>query len=173
MSLRKAFEGDLIPVSAERPYVGNAFGWANVLVTAGDVTSKPLSWLARQIRRAINEQGTRAQHEAYYSMVRTSGTGLPIIIFGNGDMAQVGFSNWSKAGLFDLDFAPARASPKAGDEPCRPSYVQENHGPVKPADGFFVFGKDYKGNYWTSAYKVKGQWAKFQEQLDKDFEMGI
>jgi hypothetical protein len=110
MSLRKAFEGDLIPKSSENPYVGNAFGWANVLVTAGDITSKPLSWLARQVRRAINEQGTRAQHEAYYEMVRTSGTGLPIVIFGDGGMAQIGFSNWSKAGLFDLDFAPARVN---------------------------------------------------------------
>jgi hypothetical protein len=172
MSLRKAFEGDLIPNSAEHPYVGNAFGWSNVLVTAGDIASKPLSWLARQVRRAINEQGTRAQHEAYYSMVRTAGTGLPIIIFGDGGMAQIGFSNWSKAGLFDLDFSPARKTPEgnaAAGTPCRPSYVQENHGPIKPADGFFVFGKDDKGNYWTSACRVNGQWAKFQEQLEKNF----
>lgn len=171
MSLRKAFVGDLIPETEKNPYVGNAFGWANVLVTAGDVSDKPLSWLARQFRRAINDQGTKAQHEAYYSMVRTSGTGLPIIIFGDGGMAQIGFSNWSKAGLFDLDFASARVVPKEGS--CRPSYVQENHGPIKPADGFFVFGKDEKCNYWASAYKVKGQWAKFEEQLAKDFEVGV
>lgn len=172
MSLRKSFEGDLIPTSAERPYVGNAFGWANVLVRAGDITSKPLSWLARQVRRAINEQGTAAQHEAYYAMVRNSGMGLPIVIFGDGGMAQVGFSNWDKAGLFRLDFAPARSIPRDGVS-CHPSYVQENHGPVKPADGFFVLGKDSKGNYWTSACKVKGQWAKFQQQLDKEFAEGI
>ena len=141
MSLRKAFEGDLIPPSSESPYVGNAFGWANVLVSAGDVTSKPLSSLARQVRRAINEKGTRAQHEAYYAMVRTSGMGLPIVIFGDGNMAQVGFSNWSKAGLFELDFAPARKGSGGNTTPCRLLYVQENDGPVKPADGFFVFGK--------------------------------
>ncbi|KAJ5207223.1 hypothetical protein N7472_003671 [Penicillium cf. griseofulvum] len=74
MSLRKSFEGDLLPASTKRPYVGNAFGWANVLITAGDVNSKPLSWLAWQVRGAINKKGTRAQHEAYYAMVRTSGT---------------------------------------------------------------------------------------------------
>jgi hypothetical protein len=91
MLLRKAFEGDLIPKSSENPYLGNAFGWANVLVTAGDIASKPLSWLACQVRRAINEQGTRAQHEAYYEMVRTSGVGLPIVIFGDGGMVQIGF----------------------------------------------------------------------------------
>ncbi|TVY31987.1 Transcriptional regulator [Lachnellula subtilissima] len=170
MSLRKAFEGDLIPFAARQPYVGNAFGWANVLVRAGDVVSKPLSWLACQIRSAINQQGTRAQHEAYYSMVRSSGIGLPIVVFGDGGMAQVGFSNWSKAGLFDLDFAPARKESENNDQPCRPSYVQENHGPVKPVDGFFILGKDSQGNYWTSAYKVKGSWNKFQEQLDKAFK---
>ncbi|KAL6801472.1 hypothetical protein GGI42DRAFT_354492 [Trichoderma sp. SZMC 28013] len=169
MSLRKAFEGDLIPPSAEHPYVGNAYGWANVLVKAGDVSSKPLSWLARQVRRAINEQGTRAQHEAYHEMVRTSYSGLPVIVFGDGTMAQIVFSNWSKAGLFDLDFAPARKTPK-GDVPCRPSYVQVNHGPIKPADGWFIFGKDDKGNYWSSACRVKGQWAKFQAQIDEDLK---
>lgn len=170
MSLRKAFEGDLIPEASKSPYVGNAFGWGNVLVTAGDVNTKPLSWLARQVRRAINEQGTRAQHEAYYAMVR-EGPGLPIVIFGDGGMAQIGFSNWSKAGLFNLDFAPARKVQKPG-VPCRPSYVQENHGPIKPVDGFFVFGKDEKGNYWTSAYKVKGQWDKLDEYLVKEHEKG-
>ncbi|KAL3463678.1 hypothetical protein BJX64DRAFT_256708 [Aspergillus heterothallicus] len=166
MSLRKAFEGDLIPPSNENPYVGNAFGWANVLVPAGEITSKPLSWLARQVRHAINSQGTRAQHEAYYEMVRMSGTGLPIVIFGDGGMAQIGFSNWDKAGLFRLDFAPARVEQNVTG-PCVPSYVQENHGPVKPADGFFILGKDARGNYWASACKVKGQWAKFEEELRK------
>lgn len=133
--------------------------------------SKPPSWLARQVRRAINEQGTRAQHEAYYAMVRSSRMGLPIVIFGSGDMSQVGFSNWTKAGLFDLDFAPARKNSRDGDMnipcniPCKPSYAQENHGPIKPVNGFFVLGKDSKGNYWTSACKKKGEWAKLQEQL--------
>lgn len=170
MSLRKAFEGDLIPYASEHPYVGNAFGWGNVLVTAGDVSTKPLSWVARQVRRAINEQGTRQQHMAYYNMVRTSNTGLPIIIFGDGGMYQIGFSNWSKANLFEVDFSPARKEAKDGQ--CRPSYVQENHGPAKPCDGFFILGKDPKGNYWTAACKLKGQWIKFQEQLDKDFAAG-
>ncbi|KAJ5937599.1 hypothetical protein N7454_003941 [Penicillium verhagenii] len=170
MSLRKAFEGDLIPESSEHPYVGNAYGWANVLLTADDVISKPLSWVAREIRRAINTQGTRAQHEAYYNTVRTAGYGLPIAIFGDGGMAQVGFSNWTKAGLFDLDFSPAIKATKGEHAPCRPSYVQENHGPIKPGDGFFVLGKDQEGNYWASAYKLKGQWAKFEEQMKKDFE---
>ncbi|KAJ5708250.1 Transferase [Penicillium malachiteum] len=104
-------------------------------------------------------------------MVRASGTGLPIVILGDGGMAQVGFSNWDKAGLFNLDFSPARKNPADGQGSCKPSYVQENHGPVKPADGFFILGKDAKGNYWTSACSVKGQWAKFEEQLRKDFEI--
>ncbi|EPE06297.1 hypothetical protein F503_02425 [Ophiostoma piceae UAMH 11346] len=172
MSLRKAFEGDgglLPPADQHHPYVGNAFGWSNVLVTAGDVRDRPLSWLAREVRRAINAQGTRAQHKAYFRLVRSAGTGLPVVVFGDGNMTQVGFSNWSKAGLFDLDFAPARQVPVAGSAPCRPSYVQENHGPIKPVDGFFILGKDAKGNYWASAYKLKGQWARLQEMLEKEF----
>lgn len=172
MSLRKCFVGDLIPADNEHPYIGNAFGWAHVLVRAGNVTSKPLSWLARQVRRAINEQGTRAQHEAYYAMVRTSKAGLPIVIFGEGGMAQIGFSNWDRARLFKLDFAPAREAPVPGGPPCRPSYVQENHGPIKPVDGFFILGKDQHGNYWTSSYKVKGQWQKLEEHMNEEFGKG-
>lgn len=122
------------------------------------------------MRSAINQQGTRAQHEAYYAMVRSSCTGLPVVILGDGGMAQVGFSNWSKAGLFDLDFAPTRKNSGNNKEPCRPSYMQANHGPVKPTDGFFILGKDSDGNYWASAFKVKGSWNKFQKHLNKAFE---
>ncbi|KAL4799578.1 hypothetical protein BDV19DRAFT_261542 [Aspergillus venezuelensis] len=174
MSLRKAFEGDLIPPSSEHPYIGNAFGWANVLLPAREIIESPISIVARHIRRAINEQGTRAQHEAYYKLVRESGTGLPIVLFGDGGMAQVGFSNWAKAGLFDLDFGRARVKSDKGQDvdsqPCRPCYVQENHGPVKPADGFFILGKDGDGNYWASACKVKGQWGKFEEILKREVD---
>lgn len=170
MSFRKAFEGDIFPAAdANCPYVGNAWGWANVIVTAGDAIAKPLSWLARQIRHAINEQGTRAQHEAYFALVRASGTGLPIVVFGDGGMAQVGVSNWARAGLFGLDFAPARKNPADGSGPCRPSYVQENHGPVRPTNAFLVLGKDNQGSYWASAYMLKGQWSEFQRQLERDF----
>ncbi|CAH0045711.1 unnamed protein product, partial [Clonostachys solani] len=69
---------------------------------AGDVASKPLSWLACQKRRAISEQSTGVQHEAYYAKVRSSKLGLPIVMFGDGGMVQLGSSNWSKVGLFDL-----------------------------------------------------------------------
>jgi len=44
-----------------------------------------------------------------------------------------------------------------------------NHGPIKPANGFFVLTKEEYGTYWTSACKVKGEWAAFEEQLGKDF----
>jgi len=161
------------PPSAQHPYVGNAFGWAHVLVRAGDVTSNPLSCLARQVRYTINTQGTRAQHEAYYALVKTSGKGLPIVVFGDGGMSQVGFSNLSKAGLFDLDFVPAHKDEGIGQDqpprPCRPMYIQENHGPIKPVQGFYILGKDSLGNYWTSASKLKGAWDKVQEQLAKEF----
>lgn len=106
-------------------------------------------------------------------MVRESRLGLLVVVLGDGAMAQVGFSNWSKAGLFDLDFSPARVSPREDCAPCRPSYVQENHGPIKPVDGFFVLGKDAKGNYRTSAYKIKSQWANFETQMEEDFAAGL
>jgi hypothetical protein len=84
----------------------------------------------------------------------------------------VGFSNWSKAGLFDVGFSPAWKDGVKEGVPCRASYVQENHGHIKLANGFFVLGKDAKGNYWTSACKVEGEWAAFGEQPRKDFGRG-
>lgn len=47
-------------------------------------------------------------------MVRTSQLGPPVVVFGDGGMAQIGFFNWAKAGLFDLDFAQARKEKTMG-----------------------------------------------------------
>jgi hypothetical protein len=170
MLLRKAFEGDLIPKSSENPYLGNAFGWANVLVTAGDIASKPLSCsLAKcDVPSTSKEHAPSTRHTKKWSE-------RPEWAYQSSSSETAG---WYRLGS---EIGPRLACLiwilhlRVGHEasgPCRPSYVQENHGPIKPADAFFILGKDEKGNYWTSTCKVKGQWAKFEEELRKWDEEG-
>jgi hypothetical protein len=92
------------------------------------------------------------------------GTTLPIVVSEDGGMAQIGLSNWSRTDLFGLDFAPACKNPGDGNRPCRASYVQEKHGPIKPADDLFIIGDDDRRTYWTSVFKVKRQRARFQSR---------
>lgn len=100
------------------------------------------------------------------------GFGFLIVIFGDGGMVQIGFFNWFKVGLFNFDFVFVCKVQKLGVL-CWFLYVQENYGFIKFVDGFFVFGKDEKGNYWMLVYKVKGQWDKLDEYFVKEYEKGV
>ena len=57
-------------------------------------------------------------------------------------------------GLFNVNFFPAVKVPRGDNLPCRSSYIQENHGNIKPVDGPVVLGENQKGNYWVSAYNL-------------------
>lgn len=162
MSLRKVLQNETLP--AGRPYIGNALGFANVILPACDVLTRPLSWLAQQVRLAIAEQGTRAQTEAYLALQRESAQKL-LVFFGDAGMHQQSFSNWGKADMFGFDFGTAAVRAREG-RPLRPTYIQNNQSPVFP-EGFPILGKDAKGNYWLSGYRRKGLWGKIEEVLRK------
>ncbi|KAK7430738.1 hypothetical protein QQZ08_002782 [Neonectria magnoliae] len=103
MSLHKVLRDDLISPS-DRSFISMALGFPTVL-PAGDILTKPLSWLAMQFRRATNEQGTRAQVESYAALQREfSATVRMPIFFGDTGMYNLFYSNWQKAALFYYDF---------------------------------------------------------------------
>ncbi|KAF4999875.1 hypothetical protein FDECE_11374 [Fusarium decemcellulare] len=154
MSLRKVLEKETLPKG--RPYISNALGFANVILPAKDILTKPLSWLAQQVRLAIAEQGTRGQVEAYLALQRES-AGRLLVFFGDVGMHQQSLSNWQKANMFGLDFKAAAVTSRDG-KPLRPEYIQNNQSPVFP-EGFPIIGKDEKGNYWLSGYRRKGLWV--------------
>ncbi|TLS29647.1 hypothetical protein PpBr36_00606 [Pyricularia pennisetigena] len=188
MNMIKAFQGDLFPPASEdRPYMGNAFSYCNVLLKAGDVTEGRLCDVAVEVRRAIAAQGTRAQHEAYFAMRRRSRLPFPMIFFGDNDMVHLSATNWSKADLFQLDLGPARTGAGGAGEagagggggaddgapPCRPWYVQGLSSPISPPDCFTIQGRDGHGNYWLEAPRVTGKWDEFMAFVDKELDSHV
>lgn len=158
MSARKALEDD-DTLPAGHPYLSNAFGFFNVILTAKDILDKPLGWLAMRVRGAISEQSTRGQLEAYMALQRAN-YNLPVF-FGHSNMHQVSFSNWQKAGLFSADFSAAAVP----DKLSRVSYVQQNQVPFAFPEGFIMSGKDGEGNWWLSGYRKKGYWDMLEAEL--------
>ncbi|KAK7420374.1 hypothetical protein QQX98_002797 [Neonectria punicea] len=163
MSLRKVLRDDLISPS-DRPFISMALGFPTVLLPAGDILTKPLSWLAMQFRRAINEQGTRAQVESYAALQREFSAAMRMpIFFGDTGMYNLFYSNWQKAALFDYDFGVAAVTSRDG-KPLRASYIQCVQDPAFP-EGWPISGKDERGNYWISGFRERGLWAKAEEEL--------
>ncbi|KAL6231341.1 hypothetical protein BDW75DRAFT_233670 [Aspergillus navahoensis] len=57
----------------DQPYIANCDFFFNVFRAVKDVLERPLSYTAWQIRRAIKEQTTAEQTEAYCALLRSSG----------------------------------------------------------------------------------------------------
>lgn len=167
MSLRKVLAGDLLS-PLERPLLSMALSFPTVILPARDILQKPLSWLALQFRRAINDQGSRQQVEAYAALQREFSADLRMpLFFGDSGMYNLFFSNWQKAGLFDFDFSPAAAEGDgARGGPVRASYIQCVQDPAFP-EGWPISGKDEHGNYWISGFRAKGLWARMEEELNE------
>ncbi|KAF7556046.1 hypothetical protein G7Z17_g1721 [Cylindrodendrum hubeiense] len=164
MSLRKVLGNDLLS-PPDHPFISMALGFPTVLLPACDILTKPLSWLALQFRRAIDEQGTREQVEAYAALQREfSPTMRMPIFFGDSGMYNLFYSNWQKAALFDFDFGEATVVPRGG-MPLRASYIQCVQDPAFP-EGWPISGKDDKGNYWISGFRERGLWAKIKSELE-------
>lgn len=145
--------------------MSNCVGFLVTLVPTKDVYSQPLSYLASKIRTSIKEQGSREQVEAYASYVRMDPANRAPPFFGDSSMQLIMFSNWQKARMYGLDLTAAAGKPRSS--PLFPSYVQSVQGPYKFNDGFIVVGKDTHGNYWLSAYRVKGLWEMMAKEMEK------
>lgn len=135
------------------------------LISARELISRPLSWLAQHIRTAIATQGTRAQVEAYFALQREM-PGRVMPFFGEAGMHLMTFSNWCKANLYGHDFSPARLD-KTDNTPLFPSYVQTIQLPFEFPEGTLIVGQDQAGNYWMYGFRVKGLWAKVEQALSE------
>lgn len=165
--MRKALSKDF--ETSGRPYVSNLFSVLYSLAPAREILTRPVSWLAQQLRRSIEEQvTTSAQVEAYYALQREVPGRMPPL-FGDAGMHMLGFSNWCKADFYGYDFSPARldATARAGDMPLYPSYIQTVHLPMQVPEETLIIGRDQAGNYWMYLFRVKGLWAKVKQTLDQ------
>ncbi|KAK7736707.1 hypothetical protein SLS53_006917 [Cytospora paraplurivora] len=160
-SARKTLSSDF--ETSTRPYISNLFTMLYSLIPARELLAHPVSWLAKEIRRAIVEQGTREQVDAYFALQRQA-PGRILPVFGDTGMHLMSFSNWSKAEFYGHDFSPARVG-AAGGAPLYPSYVQSLQIPVEVPEGVLIIGQDKSRNYWLYGYRVKGLWEKVDQAL--------
>lgn len=134
------------------------------VIPAKTLLSRPVSWLASEIRRGLLEQRTRTQSEAYWALQRqTPGRVMPF--FGNAGMHLITLSNWKIANFYGHDFSPARLHPTSEGKPLYPSYIQALQVPFSFPEGTLIIGQDQAGNYWLYAFRVKGLWAKVEQAL--------
>ncbi|KAK6073349.1 hypothetical protein SCUP515_06961 [Seiridium cupressi] len=145
-------------------YISNCMGFINTLLPSQELLEQPLSRVALEVRRSIDQQRTREQVEAYCALQRRSKDRI-LPLFGDSSMHIVGFTNWTKAKLFDVDFSAARVNQQASG-PLLPSYIQSMQYPYNFNEGF-IFQRDGEGNYWLTGYRVKGAWAEIERQLAK------
>ncbi|KAL6692413.1 hypothetical protein J3F84DRAFT_108135 [Trichoderma pleuroticola] len=155
---------DLIP--DKRPFLSNCVGFLVTLMPAKDILQKPLSYLASQIRRSIEEQGSREQVEAYTSLIRLDPANRAPPFFGSTSMQLLMFSNWQKANMYETDLSAAAVTPRR--TPLTPSYVQSVQGPYNFSDGIIIVGKDVEGNYWFSGNRAKGLWAIMEKKMEEE-----
>ncbi|PVH94467.1 hypothetical protein DM02DRAFT_693028 [Periconia macrospinosa] len=168
-NLRKVLQPEIIPLNAS--YISNAIGFINVLLSLNDLREKSLGFIASSIRRAIAELGTREQVEAFFEMTRESKMKLPPF-FGGGNAHMVTFSNWTKAGLFEVDFSAAmKESGGVGSGGGKPRYIQNCQFGFTMPNGFPIIGKDGDGNYWISGYLGVEVWKGLGEMLGKLTEL--
>jgi hypothetical protein len=162
---RSTLAEDLLP--SNKPYLSNAVGMLNVLISAKVLLRRPLSYAAAQIRQALAEFRTREQVEAYAALCRESKYLIPPM-FGNATMRTILNTNWSKAKFFNLDFSGAIIQPGIPVSPYRPgfpAYAQSIFNTAVPFNLLITLGKDFEGNYWLNGVTEKTHWAGIEEAI--------
>jgi hypothetical protein len=151
-------------LSQESGYLGNTVDCIPTLLSIQDLVQKPLGYTASQIRQSITELHTRNQSEAYAALFRENFVKCPPC-FGDWSSHIITFTNWSKYKFFDADLS---ASIKGGDSfhsiPAKPSWIQNWEG-ISVPNGFIVYGKDTRDNYWMSGTMSSRSWDKVDELL--------
>jgi len=158
-SLRGILSTSLLPGGSS--YVSNAATAVYAILPCKEILSKPVAFTASAVHRAIVEQGTKGQMEAYSYAVKV---GSPV--FGDSSTLMVIISNWTKGKFFDTDFSSAVIREgiqmeKRTNPIGRPSYMHVGSYSEKypSRNAFPIFGKDAAGNYWLGGRMRAGVWA--------------
>jgi hypothetical protein len=153
--------------------VSNISACIFTFVSAVDLCTQPLSYIASKIRQSMVEQRTVEQTAAFVSLARSaiSKTGRGPI-FGHATMTMVVYSNWTAAKFFDLDWSSAVVkeglpSETRSNPPGRPSFVNcDGHITGITTRGTFpILGRDAGGNYWIRGNLRSGIWPKIEKFL--------
>lgn len=175
--LRELLAKDLLPASTA--YVPNAMFAVHTITPASELFQRPLSFVASQIRRSIQEQGTRSQMEAFAALNREEWLrNKRPCVFGDSSTQLITFSNWTKAKLFEVDFSssvtkqgfPIKGQAYALGRPsCLFASAFVHRFPLRYSCP--IFGKDLAGNYWLAATLRASTWQKIEEDFAAMYEI--
>jgi len=173
--IRRALASTALPPNAG-VCLSNAVFTISAWAPARDILTRPLGYTASLVRRSITEQGTAAQVDAMAALTRSSGgqTGRPVV-FGDGTTRLVIFSNWTKAGFFELDFGAAAVGGNGekqyrdGDTKvtAKPTFVNltgESSG-LSPRGSWPILGREPGGGYWIQGNLRSDLWEEVQKEL--------
>lgn len=168
--VRSTLEDRFPPNSA---YIGNAVVSAFTFVPARRILEAPLSFVASQLRAALEQQRTREQIQAYVAIhTRAVDKTGQVPLFGDAGMLLLSCTNWAKGRLFEIDFSSAVIAPglplsQRANKLGRASYINvvphKNRIPTR--NSVSVVGKDAAGNFWTILSMRKEAWPKVDEYL--------
>jgi len=171
--IRPTLAGDL--VSPNSVFIANAFFPIYTFLSACQVLNGPLSFVASQLRRSLEQQRTREQVQAFAALQKRSldKTGNALMI-GYPSVLLIICSNWHKGRFFEVDFSAAVIAPgvpltQRANKLGRPSYInviRRNHGFSTPnRNGGPVIGKDAAGNWWLVWTMRTEAWPAVEKQL--------
>jgi hypothetical protein len=161
------------PSHKSTAFVTNAAISSYTHLRVHQILTKPVSFVASQIRQSLLQQRTKSQVEAWFAHQKSSLVNIANPpMFGEPTSFLICCSNWHRARFFELDFSSAVVSPGAlplQDRPVgRPSYViptfhsvnfpGRNVGPI--------IGKDAAGNWWLAWTIRTSAWPVIEEELN-------
>lgn len=154
-------------------YIGNAVISAFAFVPARRILEGPLSFIASQLRAALEQQRTREQIQSYAAIhTRAVEKTGQVPLFGDGGMLLLSCTNWAKGRLFEIDFSSAVIAPgvplsQRANKLGRASYINvaAHKNGIPTRNTVSVVGKDTAGNFWTIMSMRKEAWPRIEEYL--------
>lgn len=181
LDVRGPLASTLLPPSSG-VYLGNAVLGAIAFLPAHDIIAKPLGVAATYVRRAIEVQRTPAQMHAMAGTARKAEQAGRPCLFGDAQSKLFFYSNWTRAGFYQLDFSAASISHREEAEknssladglerpnqhavcPITVLFNSEAQHPMKTNT---ILGKDRAGGYWIEFNMENGNWDGVQEMLEQ------
>jgi len=104
---------DILP--GDEAYISNAITMMPTFFKTEHLLSQSLGHTAAALRSTVKRLGTRAQVEARFALDRVpqQKRGVPGL-YGDPNMRMIICTNWTKSGIYDLDFSPAVVKKKPG-----------------------------------------------------------
>ena len=147
-----------------------AYAFLSPQIARGSVGS-----IALAHRRTLADQSTEQQMLSFLRVLHedVEAGKSPRLFFGGADSLPLFVNNLTKADLVKAaNFGPAvlrqgeKSQLRANPPGTMVSYYNRPvNQPTGPANCFYMFGKDYRDNYWLMANLLPRAWTKMEEEL--------